>query len=123
MRRTLQLALLVSLITCQAFAKQPPVVLTTIHSAMVGRAPMTVRFHATVLADEHNRQLCFDWVSDRSSGQGCTSLDGDRAPLTFWRDITFRTGGEFIVSARVERNDNHTYLSNIVVIRVLTLGE
>jgi hypothetical protein len=84
---------------------------------------MTVRFHAAVDPNEGNRQLCFDWASDTSSGQGCTSMAGDQAPVAYWRDITFRTGGEFIVTARIERNDGHTYLSNIVTIRVLSLGE
>lgn len=84
---------------------------------------MIVRFHAKVEPDEHNRQLCFDWVSETAFGSGCTDLDGERAPLTTWRDVTFRTGGQFIVVARIERNDGHTYLSNIVTIRVLTLGE
>lgn len=121
MRRLLALLVLCTL--SPLHAAPPPVSLDTLVSARMGRAPMTVRFRATVQPDQRNRQLCFDWVSDASSGQGCTPLEGDQAPLTTWRDITFRTSGEFIVSARLERNDGHTLLSNIVTIHVYGLGD
>ncbi len=122
MRRAL-LLLVVSLLTAPAGAGPQPVVLSTSHSAVAGIAPLTVRFRAAVDPNEHNRQLCFDWVSDAYSGQGCQTLDGARSPISYWREITFRTGGDFVVTARVERNDDHAYLSNIVVVHVLNLGE
>ncbi len=120
--RSLLLALLVSIVNLQTLSAVQPVELKTLHSASVGRPGMTVRFLALVVQDVRNRQLCFDWVADRASGSGCVSLEGDKAATTYWRDITFRTSGEFIVNARLERNDGHTLLSNIVVIRVLEIG-
>ncbi len=121
--RLLRLLLVVSLINVTAFAKAQPVTLNTLHSALIGRAPMVVRFHAQVDPNEHNRRLCFDWTADLSSGRSCQDLAGADAPASYWKDITFRTSGEFVVSAWVERNDGHSYMSNIVDIRVLSLGD
>jgi hypothetical protein len=45
-------------------------------------------------------------------------LDAERAPLTIWRDVTFRTGGEFNIVAWVRQNDGTIVRSNIETIRI-----
>lgn len=107
--------LLFLVIACEGAS---PVTLKS-RSGYTGSAGQRFRFSISVVPDEKNRYFCLEWASDSFSGKSCDDLDAERAPLTIWREITFRTGGEFNVMAWIRQNDDRIIVSNIETIRIL----
>lgn len=126
--RTLGFILLL-VVTCDGAS---PVKLVS-RSGYVGSAPTRFKFQTTIEFDSKNRMFCLEWASPEVSGNSCeelnTTLDPDKPvekprPLTIWRDVTFRRGGEYNVIAVVRRSDNVDVVSNIETIRILdALGQ
>lgn len=90
----------------------------TSRSGYVGSVGSRFRFKISIERDARNRYFCLQWASTGSEGQSCDQLDGEAAPLTIWRDVTFRTGGEFNVIAWVRHNDDKVHVSNIETITI-----
>jgi hypothetical protein len=87
-------------------------------SGYVGNVGSRFRFKISIQRDAKNRLFCLMWASPASEGSSCDELAGEAAPLTIWRDITFRTGGEFNVMATVRQNDGKDHISNIETILI-----
>ena len=88
-------------------------------SGYTGSAGQRFRFSIGIEPDTRNRHFCLEWTSKASEGRSCDDLDAERAPRTIWREVTFRTGGEFNVIAWVRHNDDKIITSNIETIRIL----
>lgn len=73
-------------------------------SGYTGHAGQRFRFSIGIEQDARNRHFCLEWASQASEGRSCDDLDAERAPRTIWRDVTFRTGGEYNVIAWVRQS-------------------
>ena len=113
--RTLGFLLLLT-VACQGAS---PVHLQS-RSGYVGSVGSRFRFKVTIEPDTKNRVFCLQWASIDSEGQSCHTLDAELAPRTFWREITFRTGGEFNVIAKLQQNDEKILISNIETITIVS---
>ena len=92
-------------------------------SGYTGSAGQRFRFSIGIEPDTRNRSFCLEWASEASEGRSCDDLDAERAPRIIWREVTFRTGGEFNVIAWVRHNDDKIITSNIETIRILDRNE
>ena len=88
-------------------------------SGYTGQAGQRFRFYIGIERDARNRAFCLQWASEASEGSSCDTLEGDKAPRVIWREVTFRTGGEFNVIAWVTQADGTLIKSNIETIRLL----
>jgi len=86
-------------------------------SGYIGSVGARFRFSISIERDPKNRAFCLQWASVQSEGQSCDTLEGDKAPITFWREVTFRRSGEYNVIVKLERNDA-ILVSNIETIRI-----
>jgi hypothetical protein len=93
-------------------------------SGYVGSAGQRFRFSIGIEPDIKNRLFCLEWASPSFSGSSCDTLEGDKAPRTRWREITFRRGGEFNVIVWIRQNDDKIIRSNIETIIIMdALGQ
>jgi hypothetical protein len=76
-----------------------------------------LRFAISIERNSKNRSFCLQWASVRSTGQSCDTLEGEKAPITHWREITFRRSGDYNVIVVLQQNDD-TLVSNIETIRI-----
>ena len=110
---------LVLLLFCVAACEAASPITLKSRSGYTGSAGQRFRFSIGIEPDTRNRLFCLEWASEASEGRSCDDLDGDKAPRTIWRDVTFRTGGEFNVVAWVRQNDERLIRSNIETILIM----
>lgn len=115
-RRFLAILLSTGLVLATPSYGASPVELKS-RSGYVGSLGSRFRFSISIERDPKNREFCLQWASTQSEGQSCDTLEGDKAPITFWREIIFRRGGEYNVIVRLRRNDS-VLVSNIETINI-----
>ncbi len=117
-----RLALILAFLLLAAIVDGASPVHLTSRSGYIGSVGSRFRFRIAIEQDAKNRAFCLQWASEQSEGQSCDSLDGERAPATIWREVTFRTSGEYHVVASLRRSDQD-HVSNVETIRITGIFE